>query len=106
MSSSSRRFEILLPLRFNDGQPVPDELVGETLLELRQRFGAVSAETQVIRGHWQYEGEVYRDDLVRVFVDVANSEEIRDFFTTFKEQLKARFKQLDIWMITYLVEVI
>ncbi len=26
MSEAFRRFEILLPLRFNDGQPVPDEL--------------------------------------------------------------------------------
>src|SRR5439155_9663471 len=80
ISSTLRRFEILLPLRFNDGQPVPDELVGETLLELRQRFGAVSAETQVIRGHWQHQGEVFRDELVRVFVDVADSGENRAFF--------------------------
>ena len=106
MSSTLRRFEILLPLRFNDGQPVPDELVGETLLELRQRFGAVSAETQVIRGHWQYQGEVFRDELVRVFVDVADTEEQRAFFVAYKEQLKARFRQLDIWMTTYPIEVI
>jgi hypothetical protein len=106
MSSTLRRFEILLPLRFNDGQPVPDELVGETLLELRQRFGAVSAETQVIRGHWQHQGEEFRDELVRVFVDVADTEDNRAFFVAYKEQLKARFRQLDIWMTTYPIEVI
>jgi len=104
MSRTLRRFGILLPLRFNDGQPVPDELVGETLLDLRQRFKA--AETQVIRGHWQHQGEVYRDDLVRVLIDVADTVENRDFLVAFKEQLKARFKQIDIWMTTYLVEVI
>jgi hypothetical protein len=65
MSSTLRRFEILLPLRFNDGQPIPNELVGQTLLELRERFQAISAETQIIRGNWQYQGEVFRDDLVR-----------------------------------------
>jgi hypothetical protein len=32
--SASRRYEILLPLRFNDGHPVPDELVADTLIEL------------------------------------------------------------------------
>lgn len=53
MSEAFRRFEILLPLQFNDGLPVPDELVGDTIIELRQRFGAVSAETQTIRGIWQ-----------------------------------------------------
>ena len=50
MSKAFRRFEILLPLRFNDGALVPEELVGDTLLSLRQRFGAVSCETQTIRG--------------------------------------------------------
>jgi hypothetical protein len=52
MSSLQRRFEILLPQRFNDGQTIPDELFAETLLELRQQFGAVSSETQIIRGIW------------------------------------------------------
>jgi hypothetical protein len=37
-----RRFEILLPLRFNDGQAVPDELIAELLLQLESRFGARS----------------------------------------------------------------
>src|SRR5262249_25061114 len=106
MSSTLRRFEILLPLRFNDGQSVPDDLVGETLLELRRRFGAVSAETQVIRGHWQHQGEQYRAELVRLFVDVANTAEHREFFVGYKEQLKPRFRQLDIWMTTSPIEVI
>jgi hypothetical protein len=34
MSSAFRRFEILLPLRFNDGRPVPNELVADTLLDI------------------------------------------------------------------------
>jgi hypothetical protein len=34
MTVSYRRFEILLPLRFNDGQAVPNELIAETLHDL------------------------------------------------------------------------
>jgi hypothetical protein len=45
-----RRYEILLPRRYNDGQPVPDSLIADTLVELEQRFGSVSSETQIIRG--------------------------------------------------------
>ena len=106
MSRTFRRFEILLPLRFNDGQAVPDELVADTLLELRERFGAVSAETQTIQGLWQHEGKIFRDDLVRLFVDVGDSAENLEFFQSFKERLKLRFKQLDIWLTTYPVEVL
>ena len=104
--SNSRRYEILLPLKFNDGQPVPWNLIGETLLELRQRFGAVSWETQTIHGIWQHQGTEFRDDMVRVFADVPDRPENREFFTYLKEQLKSRFRQLDIWMTTYPIEII
>jgi hypothetical protein len=106
MSNSSRRYEILLPLRYNDGSTVPEELIADTLLEVRQRFGSVSSETQIIRGYWQHEGEIYRDELVRIFVDVLDLPETRQFFQDFKERMKARFQQLDIWMTTYPVEIL
>jgi hypothetical protein len=106
MSRLLRRFEVLLPLRFNDGSPVPELAVADTLLELEQRFGAVSCETQTTRGQWRHEGQSYRDDLMRVYVDVADVPESRQFFVEFKDRLKARFQQLDIWLTTYLIEVL
>jgi hypothetical protein len=96
MDKPFRRYEILLPLRFNDGNAVPDDLIGETLLELEERFGAVSFESQTIRCQWTHQGQHYRDDLMRVFADVVDSPENRQFFGEFKERLKARFRQLDI----------
>lgn len=106
MSASYRRFEILLPLRFNDGQPVPEKLIADALLELRNRFGAVSAETQITRGQWLYEDQVFRDDLIRVYVDIQDSEDSRQFFAEFKERAKANFMQVDLWMTTYPIEVL
>ncbi len=104
--SNSRRYEILLPLRFNDGQLVPWELVGETLVELRQRFRAVSWETQTIHGLWEHEGTEFQDDLVRVFVDVPDLPEHRQFFAELKGRLKSRFQQLDLWITTYPIDVV
>ena len=106
MNISYRRYEFLLPLRFNDGQTVPDDLIAQTLLEIRQQFGAVSAETQIIRGIWQHEGTVYRDDLTRVFIDVPDTPESHTFFREFKERLKTRFQQVEIWMTAHPIEVI
>lgn len=106
MSGTFRRIEILLPLRFNNGQPVPSELVAQTLLEIETRFGAVSSETQTIQGLWQHQGQSYRDDLTRIFVDVADLPENIAFFRELKETLKQRFDQIDIWMTTYPVDVI
>jgi hypothetical protein len=106
MSNSQRRFEILLPQRFNDGQPVSDDLLAETLLELRKKFVAISAETQIIRGIWEHAGQSYRDELIRVFVDVDDSAENLNFFREYKERLKLRFKQIEIRITTYLIDAL
>lgn len=106
MSTSYRRFEILLPLRFNDGRSVPDELIADTILELRTEFGAVSCETQTIRGTWMHDAEVYRDELIRVFVDTPDTDRSREFLIDLKDRLKTSFEQLDIWMTTYPIEVL
>jgi hypothetical protein len=106
MRISYRRYEFLLPLRFNDGQVVSDDLIAQTLLDIRKQFGAVSAVTQIIRGIWEHEGSVHRDDLSRIYVDVPDIAETHTFFSDFKETLKSRFKQIEIWMTTYPIEVI
>jgi hypothetical protein len=101
-----RRYEILLPLRFNDGQPVPDALIAETVIELEKHFGAVSWETQTIRGRWRHEEQLYSDDLIRVVIDVEDLAEHRDFFSALKERLKRRFQQIEIYMTTHLIDVV
>jgi len=106
MSTSYRRYEILLPRQFNDGRPVPPSLLAETLIELRRQFGAASCETQTIQGQWQHQREVYHDELVRVFVDVEDVPENKEFFLRFKNQLKQRFRQIDIWMASHPIDLL
>lgn len=103
--SDWRRYEILLPLKFNDGRPVPRELISEALLRLEERFGSVFCETQVIQGTWHHEGARFRDDLIRVFVDVKDQPEHQEFFRAFKEHLKSKFQQIDLWLVTYRIDV-
>jgi hypothetical protein len=101
-----RRYEILVPLLFNDGQPVPESLLAQTFNELRERFGAASWETQTVRGAWEHQGAVYQDNLTRFFVDVPDLPEHRTFFQQFKHLLKARFQQVEIWITSYPLDVI
>jgi hypothetical protein len=102
MRKPFRRYELLPPTKFNSGDAVPADLFADTLLDLEERFGAVSSETQRIEGRWRFQG----DELVRVFCDVLDTAENRQYFVEFKQRLKARFQQFDIWMTTYPVEVI
>jgi hypothetical protein len=106
MSFSYRRYEILLPRRFNDGRPVPPRLVEETLEELRRQFGPASRETQTIQGQWQHQSEIYHDQSVRVFVDVEDVAANREFFLRFKQKLKQQFDQFDIHMTSHPIDVL
>jgi hypothetical protein len=104
--SALRRYEILVPLLFNDGSPVPEAMLARTFADLRGRFGAASWETQTLRGAWEHEGTVYQDNLTRFFVDVPDTPEHREFFLQFKVALKERFQQLDIWITSHPLDVL
>jgi hypothetical protein len=105
MSSRWRRFEVLLPLRFNDGQDVPGEWIAEAVLEIVDHFGAASYETQKVEGHWRHSGILYRDDLVRVVVDVPDSARNRQWMREFKDRWKVRLEQLELWLVSYRIEI-
>jgi hypothetical protein len=105
MSSRWRRFEVLLPLRFNDGRDVPGEWIAEAVLEIVDHFGAASYETQKVEGHWRHSGILYRDDLVRIVVDVADSPRNRQWMRQFKNRWKVRLEQLELWMVSYRIDI-
>ena len=64
------RFEVLLPLQFHDGRDVPPEWLAEAVFETVEHFDAVSYETQKVEGHWRHGGVLYKDNLVKIVVDV------------------------------------
>jgi hypothetical protein len=100
-----RRFEVMLPVKFNDGKPIPRKWFGRTALELTDHFGAASVETQTIEGHWLHGGVLYQDKLVRIFVDVPDLAENRRWMKEFKARWKAQLEQLEIWMVSYRIEI-
>ena len=105
MSNNWRRFEVLLPLRFNDGRSVPSDWLAEAVLEIVGHFGAASYETQRIEGHWRQSGKIYRDDLVRIVVDVPDLAKNRRWMKQFKLRWKTRLEQIELWMVSYRVDV-
>lgn len=53
-----------------------------------------------------HQGVPYRDNLTRFFVDVPDLLEHRKFFEEFKKTLQERFKQIDVWITSHVVDVI
>ncbi len=105
MSSKLRRFEILLPLQFNDGREVPDEWLAEAVLEIVTRFGAASYETQKVEGHWRHQGILYRDNLVKIVIDALDEEANRDWMREYKARWKERLEQLELWLVSYTIDI-
>jgi hypothetical protein len=105
MSNKLRRFEILLPLQFNDGHDIPSDWLAEAVLEIVEKFGAASYETQKVEGHWRFQGVLYRDNLTKIVVDVVDSEENRKWMREFKKRWKSKLGQLELWLVSYVIEI-
>jgi hypothetical protein len=101
-----RRYEILLPLKHNDGRPVSDDKLNQTREELVNQFDAVSVQPQSILGIWLHEGVRYEDTSVRLMVDVDDTAENRQFFADFKQVLLQRFEQIEIYIASYPVDIL
>ena len=105
MGNNWRRYEVLLPLQYNDGREVPRELLAEASQEIAKHFGADSYETQKVEGQWRSDGFIFRENMVRLFVDVPDNETSRAWMKDFKARWKDRLQQLDLWMVSHSIEV-
>ena len=105
MSSRWRRFEVLLPLQFNDGSDIPAESLAEAVLEIVDHFGAASYETQNVEGHWRHRGVIVRDNLVKIVIDTPDSQSNRRWMKQYKDRWRSKLEQTELWMVSYAVEV-
>jgi hypothetical protein len=105
MSSKWRRFEVLLPLQFNDGSDVPAELLAEAVLEIVDYFGAASYETQKVEGQWRHGGVIVRDNLVKIVIDTPDSLSNRRWMKQYKDRWRTKLEQTELWMVSYAVDV-
>ena len=90
-----RKYDIYLPLKYNDGSEVEPEKLEEIQQQLMAVFGAltVSPLSAPLQGTWRYGGVEFVDDIFRI--EIITDEEIY-FFKNFKRQLKRTLRQLDI----------
>ena len=101
------RYEILLPLKYNDGSDIEPEKLLLTKQELVAKFGALTVNPAPVEGVWTYEGTTYQDLLLKYILDIKeDSAEVQKFFDAFKETLKTRFRQIDVWIVAYPIRVV
>ncbi|GFP32849.1 hypothetical protein HKBW3S42_01156 [Candidatus Hakubella thermalkaliphila] len=94
------RYELLLPLTYNNGSPIEPEKFQQTRRELVEKFGAVTVEPQSVHGIWTHGSKEYSDELIRL-IDIETTSETEKFFKELKERLKIRFQQIEIWITAH-----
>ncbi len=105
-----KRYEVLLPEKFNDGSSVPRELLADTADEIRGRFGAVSLLGCKVCGQWidGSTGIVFDDEMVRLFVDAEDAPmcygENLIWFRKMKEVWEERFDQRLIYITCFKIK--
>ena len=102
---SFRRYEIILPTRYNDGTAVEPEKFQATYEDLVLEFGALTWQPEVLHGIWTNRGQRFEENNVRLFVDIDDTPESAAFFLRLKNTLKERFRQIDIWIISYDIRI-
>lgn len=100
-----RRFEIILPIRYNDGTPIEQAKYWDTAEEIIARFGAMTWQPEILHGIWVHEGSRYEEDNVKFIMDVDDTSENRAFFASLKPRLKERFRQIDIWIVSHVIDI-
>ena len=75
-------------------------------MEVTDQFGALSYNPHAIMGVWTQGGMRYEDELFRLTVDVDERPEPARFIAHLKAELLERFAQLEIYVVSYPIEVI
>jgi len=84
---------------------VPNQWLADAVFEIVDHFGAASYETQKVEGHWRQGGVTYRDNLVRLVVDVPDSKIHREWMRAFKARWKLKLDQLELWLVSYRIDL-
>ena len=90
-----KKYEIYLPLKYNDGNQIEPQKLRVIRQQLIAVFGALTASSLFapFQGTWRHGGVEFVDDIIRI--EIITDEELR-FFKNFKRQLKRELRQLDI----------
>ncbi|HEV8722042.1 MAG TPA: hypothetical protein VGW77_15535 [Candidatus Binatia bacterium] len=92
-----KKYEIYLPLKYNDGRKIEAEKIKQIREELVAVFGArtVSSQSAPYQGAWKYGGVDFVEDIIKIEI-IAGADRTQKFFRDFKGRLKQLLQQVDV----------
>lgn len=100
-----RKYDIYLPLKYNNGESIESEKIVRVWDEL---FGGITVSplSAPYQGRWKYGGVEYIDEIIKVEVVATNDRAAKKFLKEFKERLKESLQQIDILITTHGIQVL
>ena len=107
MARSARRYDIYLPLAYNDGRVIPKELFVSVEQRLLARFGDLTSLQRKfpLRGIWQGESRLYLDQVIIITVLDFRRGGSGQFIARLKRSLICEFDQPEILIIGTAIRV-
>jgi len=98
MPRSARRYDLYLPLTYNDGRPIADELFKAVQHRLLVRFGGLTAQQREfpLQGIWQGDARLYLDQVIIMTALDFRRQGSSRFIAQLKQMLLREFDQLQI----------
>ncbi len=92
-----KKYEIYLPLKYNNGKEIEPVKIKRIREELISVFGAptVSSLSAPYQGNWKYGGVEFIDDIIKIEIITGDDRKTQKFFKDFKERLKQDLRQID-----------
>ncbi len=93
-----KKYEIYLPLKYNDGREIEAEKFKQIREELISFFGAltVSSQSAPYQGTWKYGGVSFIDDVIKIEIIAGADRRTQKYLKDFKQRLKTLLDQIDI----------
>ncbi|HET6575505.1 MAG TPA: hypothetical protein VFG68_18020 [Fimbriiglobus sp.] len=98
MARTARRYDLYLPLTFNDARAIPVEQFEQVERRLLDRFGGVTSQQRdfPMRGIWQGGTQLYLDQVIVMTVLDFRRQGSARFIAGLKRDLLRQFDQLEI----------
>jgi hypothetical protein len=74
-------------------------------MKSRSQFNAVTFHKEAVEGRWRHDEMMFRDDLALLVVDVPDTATNRKWMKAYKARWKLRLGQLEIWMVSYPIDI-
>jgi hypothetical protein len=74
--------------------------------ELVAHFTGLQIQPHTILGLWVYEGSRFEEELRRFTIAVEDTPDNQQFFVDFKQKLLERFEQIEIYIVSYPVDIL